>query len=635
MTPAPVFGDFLVSAGEHITAAISFRSELPDSAQGGAARQIGRLVATVSNYLADLPAAPGLAPGPGRDAGPPNVAAQLALGRAAHSLRQATPGMAGTDSADIHPAIAHLSAAAECLAAGRDLLQTHFATGPDGARAGTSYWAPLITSGPVTAALLGELATCLDSLGPWIAAQTPARRASPSRSSSAQRALRSAEPWLHLAVTAIHAAQQVHYPLPARSLLDAIPANAPPPRLPPAADEPVHDLCECIPLTAERLRYLTCDFAARARWSPAATSLSWRRDALASAIIAHASELILRALTERAAQLGLEPAFGARLHDAVTAMGRAWTSWRAVAGHWDIMTTGARRGTGLTPVAREIDDLVLRTGRLAYRNLRWTPACGDASLIRDPDGLACSAHDVTTVLAAVHHASDAISHIAADDHRAVLDAAACNRLYVPTRMLPDTYDIPQPYAPAPRAYTDALLIAYEAAAGAAAHITTALDDLATAINAPSSLLAAARRASTAAGRHRRGQDRLAVPRQHLVTPRPGRTEKALLNLRIRDPALLLRAAVIDQAARDLLTEAATKAHSRDSVTRRASRPAPGPPQSSARTAQIAGQDVPGVSQPSQLTATVPCCSGAQTGSPRRSTADSVTCVSRQSCYGSH
>jgi hypothetical protein len=357
----------------------------------------------VSHYLTDLPAAAGVAPGP-RDVGAPNLAALLALSRSAHSLRHPALGNADADTGDVHPAIAHLAAPADHLAAGRDLLQTHFTTGPDGTRTGTSHWAPVITSGPVTAALLGELAACLNSLGPWIAAQTPAQHASPGTRPPAQRAIRNAQPWLHLAATAIQAAQQAHYPLPARSLLDAIPANAPPPRQPPVPDEPVHHLCEHIPLTAERLRYITGNVAAQARWSSAATSLSWRRNGLASAIITHASEVILHTLTERAGQLGLEPAFAARLHDAAATMGRAWTSWRAVTGHWDIVTTGASRGSGLTPVAREIDDLVLRTGRLAYQNPHWAPAYGDTSLIRDPTDLARSAHDVIAVLAAVHHA---------------------------------------------------------------------------------------------------------------------------------------------------------------------------------------------------------------------------------------
>lgn len=54
-------------------------------------------------------------------------------------------------------------------------------------------------------------------------------------------------------------------------------------------------------------------------------------------------------------------------------MGGARTSWRAVTGHWDIVTTGASRGSGLTPVAREIDDLVLRTGQLAYQTRTGHP----------------------------------------------------------------------------------------------------------------------------------------------------------------------------------------------------------------------------------------------------------------------
>ena len=172
------------------------------------------------------------------------------------------------------------------------------------------------------------------------------------------------------------------------------------------------------------------------------------------------------------------------------------------------------------------------------------------------------------------------------------------------------------------------MIAYDTAADATARITAALDNLATAVNAPSNLLAAARRASAEARQQqRRSQGQRPVRQPHLATPLPGRTEQALLKLQIRDPALLLRAAVIDQVAQDLLTEATTKAHSRDSITRRSSRPAPALGQGPARTAQIAGQDVPGVPQDA-LTVTVRCCSGIQTGPPRRSTADSATRASR-------
>ena len=281
-------------------------------------------------------------------------------------------------------------------------------------------------------------------------------------------------------------------------------------------------------------------------------------------------------------------------------MQRTWKAWRAVTDHWDIVTTGTHRGAGLTPVASEISDLVLRTGRLAYRNPRWTPAHSHTSQIRDPADLAHSPADIITVLAAVHHAADAIHQIAATDHQAVLDAASASRLYVPTRLLPDKYDIPHPYTCAPRAHSDALLAAYDTAIEATTRITAALDDLATAVNAPSSLLAAARRASaTARQDQRRQQDQRPAPRPHIVTPVPGRTEQALRKLHIRDPALLLRAAVIDQAARDLITEATAKAHSRDSVSGRTSRPASGIRQDTDLPARVASQDAPRVPRTGQ------------------------------------
>jgi hypothetical protein len=173
---------------------------------------------------------------------------------------------------------------------------------------------------------------------------------------------------------------------------------------------------------------------------------------------------------------------------------------------------------------------------------------------------------------------------------------------VPVRLLPDTYDIPQAYTPAPRAYVDALLITYDTATAATARITTTLDNLATAINAPSSILAAAHQAAAAARPELRLQTSLRSLRDgHLVPPAPGRTEKALRKLGIRDPALLLRSAVIDQAARDLITEATTKTRSRENLGDRAPRPARDLKQGSANPAQIAGQDFPGIPRAPQLT----------------------------------
>ena len=109
--------------------------------------------------------------------------------------------------------------------------------------------------------------------------------------------------------------------------------------------------------------------------------------------------------------------------------------------------------------------------------------------------------------------------------------------------LPDKYDIPHPYTLAPGPHADALLAAYDTAAEAAACATAAIDDLAAAVDSPSSLLAAARHAPAAARYqlpdHR---DQRPAPPPPVATPVPGRTEQALRKLQIRDPALLLRAA---------------------------------------------------------------------------------------------
>ena len=208
----------------------------------------------------------------------------------------------------------------------------------------------------------------------------------------------------------MQAAHRSHPPSPdACRLLSAIPANFPPPRVAPSGDEQVSDLCHGVLVTAERLRHAVLAFARQARWSPAPTSAAWRKDALASAITGHASELILRGLAERARQLTVSPAICAQLQTAADATSQAWPKWRAIAHHFDIASTGIHRSDGPTAVAAESGDLVLRIGRLAYTNQHWTPARAHASHIRNPADLAPAPGDITSVVAAVHTAADAIS----------------------------------------------------------------------------------------------------------------------------------------------------------------------------------------------------------------------------------
>jgi hypothetical protein len=367
------FGDFLRPAGEHIAAAVSIRDELSAEATFGVTCQFGRLLGTLVHYLDDLPVPDefeaAMAAEPLSPEAQTVVDARIALRRAAHSLRHVMTTSADAVTGDAHPAVQHLAAAADFLAAGRDLLQTHFAAGAGGTWECRSYWAPVITSPPVTTALLGEIALWALQLAPWTARLSMPETTERDVPAGTGLAVLTASHCTWVAGAAVQAAHRQHPPSPdTRGLMTAIPANFAPPRVAPSGNEQVSDLCHGIAVTAERLRHAVLAFARQARWSPAATSASWRKHALASAITGHASELILRGLAEQARQLATRPAIYAQLQTAADTTSEAWPRWRAIAHHFDIISTGIHRGAGPTPVAAESGDLVLRVGRLAYRN---------------------------------------------------------------------------------------------------------------------------------------------------------------------------------------------------------------------------------------------------------------------------
>jgi hypothetical protein len=499
MTMTAVFGDFLRPAGDHIAAAVSIQQELSAEATFGVIRHFGRLLSTCVGYLDDLPVPDEFGAAMGGVLSPDVqtvLDARIALRRGAQSLRHAMTTLGTAVIDDAHPAAQHLSAAADFLAAGRDLLQTHFSTGSAGAgaREGRSYWAPAITSPPVTAALLGEFASYTLQLAPWTARLSVTETMGSDAPPAACLALLTASHSAWVAGATVQAAQRRYQAPPpdARRLLCAIPANFPPPRQLPSGEEEVRDLCHGAVVTAERLRHATLAFTRHARWSPVATSASWRKHALASAITAHVSEFVLRGLTERATQLGVGPAICAQLQDAAGATGQVWPRWRAIAHHFDIASTGIHHGADPDPVTAEFADLVLRIGRLAYRNQHWTPARAHASHFRDPADLAPAPGDITTVLAAVHAAADAITRIAIEDSQRVCATAAEHRLYVPAFTRANATVIRRRYRPASASRVEEILSSYQEAIKASSHATSKLDDLALALDAPTWPLAASR-----------------------------------------------------------------------------------------------------------------------------------------------
>ena len=148
----------------------------------------------------------------------------------------------------------HLSGAADHLAAGRDLLQTHLI--PATAGAGPSPWAPVITSSPVTTALIAELARHAHRLAPWMSQLALARTPDSAVPAPACLAPHTASGWLWAAGSTMATAALPHpAATTSRRLLGAVPASTPPPRHRIGGTDTVAGLCAGAASTAERLRH--------------------------------------------------------------------------------------------------------------------------------------------------------------------------------------------------------------------------------------------------------------------------------------------------------------------------------------------------------------------------------------------
>src|ERR1017187_8360080 len=159
-------GDLLRSASGHLDTAARFSDAgLLDGSVIAVTRQACRVVAAMSHYLDDIvpysdyekAARPRMEPWM-RAA----VDAREALTLVAANLDPgaSSPGSAsGHGAAAADPLEASLARASTSLIAGRDLLHTHFVTGDDGIRSGHSDWSAVVTSVPVTRALLDEIAS--------------------------------------------------------------------------------------------------------------------------------------------------------------------------------------------------------------------------------------------------------------------------------------------------------------------------------------------------------------------------------------------------------------------------------------------------------------------------------------------
>jgi hypothetical protein len=232
----------------------------------------------------------------------------------------------------------------------------------------------------------------------------------------------------------------------------------------------------------------------------------------------------------------------------------AWQSAQQPPGSPGLTVTSARQAAETSTVTSHNCAIIARV--LAARTSH------DASAISAD--LAAEAHaaqhgDLPQVVAAVHHACEALALLSETEHSQLRAAAQAGRILVPTRTLPDDYDIPRPYATAPPQHTAPLLARYRDAIHASHQATTPIERAAQVTGAPSRTLTTARAATqtTPSGSPAANPDDQATPGGREQTrPVPGPLQQALLGLGINSPALLARGADLDQASERLLIEAA-------------------------------------------------------------------------------
>jgi hypothetical protein len=550
MTSQANFGDFLDDARRQVAAtgrAPAGGEDLRDTTQS-----IRRVVVVLGRYARDLAATPGTGSRQRRDPESPwqqaAEAAHRELNRAAQYL---TPSPSPKRNLGTRPSAGtarQMDGAAVMLQAGRELLETHVGSAPDGTPIHRTEWAPALTSPPVRRALLAEvadLAARVATTSDQIAA-APGWRGAPGP----RHALREAGHHLRIVAEFVQTAGQ-HEPVPAAQLelLRAVPGSALPPRRLPGAGHDIPGLREGAILTAQRVR--------RAAWctatqtAPVVTTDSLRHNADASTLTSYHCELLLRAAADRVAAHFPAPDVSREITRAADSAGRARASWLAVA-------RTLRRITIETPdkVAQppgETSDLALWTGRLTYTDPGWTLASGPAHQTRPPRALARSPADLPLLISAVHDALDCLEANAGTEHDQLGAAARAGRILVPALSLPrvETCD---PFIAAPQSRVRDLLGVYRTAGQASAHAATAACGIAARVGAPSRVLAAVRAAAGTDDRWRSAPRTIARNEPNW----PGPLETSMRDLGVASPWLLQRAIALDRASAQLIMDAAAE-----------------------------------------------------------------------------
>jgi len=372
VTGQPVLGDFLTAARRDLERA---RRSVATAAPGRDADEIVasfyRLTVALATHAADLSTDFDRLPNP-------NLTLLTPFARAAWEARDA---LRGAGAALGHPErpgrpvcgpARRVDSAATSLIAGRDLLQTHFTTDPDGSRLGRSSWATVITCPLVTKALLAELtATCHQAADLGVSVLPAIGRPSAAQG----RRIELACQWFALAGAAGEAAYRREPVTDAeRDLAYAIPGSGLPARRTPGEVLAVPDLCQALVASSQRVSHLAWTAAHAGPGSPAVSAASWRRIATTSTATSHHCHLLLTALVARADRWhsrGADSLSDTLIRTAALAR-LSRSAWLRASRELSNVTTDVRWRTSRT--ADEAADLAVWTGRLAFARPGWTPS---------------------------------------------------------------------------------------------------------------------------------------------------------------------------------------------------------------------------------------------------------------------
>jgi hypothetical protein len=564
-----VLGDLLHSAGSTLSEAAAGPGigDRPDRRELAATLlQAHRLVAAMARFADDVADEGGMAAARGQLTGAWGQAAadtRSALRQAEENFANVVRYFGASDPQPRDVLAGQLGQAAQFLAVGRDLLQTHFPGGEP-----SSTWSAAICSPAVTRTLLDELGSRCRLFSP-IAEKLSIARPLPPMPHRIRENLNVACRRLMAAELVIRWAAEFRPVTPSdRQLLAAVPMHVMPGRCAPYAGETVPQLCEGIAGSAERLRSCARQLAADARWSPLLTCASWHWTATAAAITHDACGIILRSAAEGARHLGIAAGLAGQVYDASIVVGDVRRHWLVAAEAWDILTTDAQGR--VSPVVSDVSDMLVRAGRLAFANPAWTPRFAHRAPPRAPADLVANGPALVAVITAAHHAVDGLARSADSDLRAIFGAARGGRLYQSRLTLPGWQKAHDRYVPATQEVIYRLLDSYQAAARATRRPAAGLDVVARAVGASSVYLSMARAAhepeayttGNLAFPAKVSPALPASPEESRLPARAGPMQRRVERLGISDKHVRLRAALIDQSTEILKEEVELALHAR-------------------------------------------------------------------------